>query len=77
MPLLLNSPASRVVNVSSIAHYMNNFSIDNLNSEKKYNNYVTYGNSKLALILFSKEFAYQFEKTNIKCVAVHPGVVRS
>lgn len=59
-PLLVNSAPSRVVNVSSIAHMYNSFSIDNLNAEKGYVDFKVYGNTKLANILFSKEFARRF-----------------
>lgn len=45
-----------------MAHMYNSFSIDNLNAEKGYTDFKIYGNSKLANILFSKEFARRFKE---------------
>lgn len=51
---------SRVINVSSEAHRFSDFDLDNLNSEKNYSPFITYGNSKLANILFTQEFTKKF-----------------
>lgn len=74
-PVLVNSAPSRVINVSSIMHNYNTFSLDNLNSEEGYNDFKAYGNSKLANILFAKEFAKRFRDKHVKSVALHPGSI--
>lgn len=55
---LLQSPAARVVSVSSMGHKMGGLDLDDLNFERRrYNSWVAYGQSKLANILFAKELA--------------------
>lgn len=76
-PVLVNSAPSRVINVSSLAHNHNSFSLDNLNAEKGYRDFLIYGNSKIANILFAKEFAKRFKDKNVKSVALHPGAIRT
>jgi NAD(P)-dependent dehydrogenase (short-subunit alcohol dehydrogenase family) len=74
-PLLQNTPGSRVVTVSSYAHIMGKINFDDLNSEKSYQKWLAYGQSKLANILF----AYQLQRLSSQIgddpisVAVHPG----
>lgn len=71
---LQESPAARVINVSSHSHYQGEIDFDNLRGEK--NNYrmmKAYARSKLANVLFTKEFARRYP--DISCHALHPGLV--
>lgn len=71
------SKPSRIVNLASLAHTYGYLNLDDINSEKFYNSQLTYGASKLANILFTKELAKRLEGTGVKAVCLHPGVVRT
>ncbi|HLT31558.1 MAG TPA: SDR family oxidoreductase [Myxococcaceae bacterium] len=71
------APDGRVVMVSSDAHRMApkaGIEFDNLDG-KRYRPFPTYGQSKLANILFAKELARRFEGTDRTANALHPGVI--
>lgn len=75
-----NTPNSRVVNVSSTAHKMGKMNFENLLFEKGgYTPLKSYGQSKLANLLFTYELQRKFEKNNINSIAVaaHPGVAQT
>lgn len=70
------APAPRVVNVSSHVHYSGSMDFDNLRGEKAgYNGLKAYAQSKLANVLFTREFARRYPE--IACNAIHPGAVRT
>lgn len=71
------SQPSRIINVASLAHFYGYLNLDDLNCEKYYNSHLTYGGSKLANVLFTKELAKRLEGTNVKVCCLHPGVVRT
>jgi NAD(P)-dependent dehydrogenase (short-subunit alcohol dehydrogenase family) len=70
---------ARLVAVSSLAHTFGGIDLDDLNYEKtrKYGAWSSYGQSKLANILFIKEFARRMEeeKANILAYSLHPGSI--
>ncbi len=72
------TPASRVVNVSSIAHKQGKMDFNNLlyNNGKGYSPMAAYGRSKLENLLFTYGLQAFFttNKLDIKAVAAHPGV---
>uniref|UniRef100_A0A8C1ITF6 Si:ch211-107o10.3 n=1 Tax=Cyprinus carpio TaxID=7962 RepID=A0A8C1ITF6_CYPCA len=57
LDLLKKSTPSRVVNVSSLAHEKGKIHFDDINLEKNYDPLVSYRQSKLANILFTRELA--------------------
>ena len=76
LPILKNTPGSRVVNVSSMAHRMGNIDFEDLNWEKrKYRKWKAYGDSKIANIYFTYELNRALSKDGSNPVAVvaHPG----
>ena len=44
---------------------------------RKYNNWVSYGQSKLADLLFAKELGDRTEGTNMTSCSVHPGLIQT
>ncbi|KAI1902327.1 hypothetical protein AGOR_G00043620 [Albula goreensis] len=75
---LKSSAPSRVVNVSSIAHDGGKINFDDLCFEKTpYDSMVSYRQSKLANVLFSRELARRTKGTGVTSFALHPGVIRT
>jgi len=73
--LLKRTPNSRVVTVSSYAHYFGRIAFNDLNGDGFYQKWLAYGQSKLANVLFGYELqrrASQNGKNPIS-VVVHPG----
>ena len=75
LDLLKASAPSRIINVSSVGHYNGHINFDDLNLEKEYGGWKAYGQSKLALVLFTHELAKKLQGTGITVNAVHPGTV--
>ncbi|MDD4967918.1 MAG: oxidoreductase [Paludibacter sp.] len=77
LDVLKNTPTSRVVNVSSMAHSSGEMDFNNLLFEKGkgYTPIKAYGRSKLSNLLFTYELQRFFEtnKINTMAVAAHPG----
>ncbi|XP_022258178.1 retinol dehydrogenase 13-like [Limulus polyphemus] len=74
--LKLSAP-SRIINVSSTAHYRGHIDYDDLNSDKHYDAAKAYSQSKLANVLFTKELANRLKGTEVLTFAVHPGIVNT
>lgn len=76
--LLKNTSASRIINVSSMAHKQGKMDFSNLLFEngKSYSPIKSYGRSKLSNLLFTYELQRRLESAGIGCIAVaaHPGV---
>ncbi|XP_055603262.1 retinol dehydrogenase 12-like [Uranotaenia lowii] len=75
MDRLKSSAPSRIVNLSSLAHYYGSINKQDLNSERSYNQVMAYCQSKLANVLFTRELARRLEGTGVTAYAVHPGSV--
>jgi WW domain-containing oxidoreductase len=70
----------RVVMLSSDAHRMapkGGIQLDNLAGDEGYSGWKSYGQSKLANLLFAKELSRRFAGTKRTANAVHPGVIRT
>jgi NAD(P)-dependent dehydrogenase (short-subunit alcohol dehydrogenase family) len=72
--LKANAP-SRIVNVASDAHYSGHVRFDDLQGERGFNGLGAYAQSKLALVLFTKELASRLKGTGVTANCLHPGVV--
>mmetsp|Transcript_23067 Transcript_23067/g.33774 ORF Transcript_23067/g.33774 Transcript_23067/m.33774 type:complete len:331 (+) Transcript_23067:76-1068(+) len=70
---------TRVVVLSSSAHTMGTIVPSDLHFKngRKYNNWTSYGQSKLADLLFAKELADRTKGTKMTAVSVHPGVIQT
>lgn len=73
---LAETPSSRVVNTSSIAHNIGKIRFKDINAESHYSASARYGMSKLANLLFSYELQRRLEAADlpILSVACHPGI---
>ena len=73
LPIIPESPESRIVNVSSGAQTSIDF--DDPMIEDGYSGGRAYGQSKLAQILFTFDLARELEDTGIKVNALHPATL--
>jgi NAD(P)-dependent dehydrogenase (short-subunit alcohol dehydrogenase family) len=69
------SAPARIVNVSSAAHERAQIDFDALQGDGKYRGMQSYGQSKLANVLFTYELARRLEGTGVTVNALHPGLV--
>lgn len=72
--------SGRVVILSSSAHAQapsGGIQFDNLMGERSYSPWSSYGQSKLANLLFAKELQRRFGGSSRTAHAVHPGVIRT
>lgn len=79
LDLLLETPRSRVVTVSSLTHRFAALDLDDLQSERRYGRDRAYGRSKLANLLFTYELQRRLAAagTTTLAVAAHPGQSRT
>ena len=71
------SSPSRIVNVSSRAHFRGSIHFDDLQCSRGYSAFKSYGQSKLAQVLFTYELARRLAGTGVDVNCVHPGSVAS
>lgn len=76
LPKLAETPESRVVVTSSIAHLKASIDWDDLNADKSYNKMDRYGGSKLANALFFFELDRRLRaaKSPVTAIGAHPGI---
>ncbi|CAG0912993.1 unnamed protein product [Notodromas monacha] len=74
---LKESAPSRIINVSSLAHWWGVIDPTNLNGEKKWEPAKTYGNTKLANLMFTVQLAKMVKDAGVTVNALHPGGVRT
>jgi NAD(P)-dependent dehydrogenase (short-subunit alcohol dehydrogenase family) len=72
---LVAAAPARVVNTASDAHRGNILDFDDLQSARRYRGLTAYGRSKLANILFTREFARRLAGTGVTVNCLHPGFV--
>lgn len=76
LPLLRKSDAPRVVTLSSVAAARGWIDFDDLQSERGYDPYATYAQSKLACLMFALELQRRSDAGGwgIRSLAAHPGI---
>ena len=79
MPLLRRASAPRVVNVSSLAHRTASIDFNDLQGVRSYSPWKAYGQSKLAMLMFSLELQRRSDTVgwNLTSNAAHPGFART
>ena len=73
LPNLRSSAPSRIVNVASLGQ--SRVDLDDLMMERGYERWDAYGQSKLALIMFTMELASRLAGSGVTVNAVHPGTM--
>jgi NAD(P)-dependent dehydrogenase (short-subunit alcohol dehydrogenase family) len=74
----LMKPGARLVNLSSAGHRYSDVNLDDPNFERTpYEEFVAYGRSKTANILFAVEFDRRHKGDGVRATAVHPGGIRT
>jgi NAD(P)-dependent dehydrogenase (short-subunit alcohol dehydrogenase family) len=77
LPRLRATPQPRVVTMSSGAHRIGKINFDDLQGERRYNNWLAYGQSKLANLMFAFELQRRAVDTGLGSIAAHPGYART
>ena len=73
---LKEAPAARIVNVSSLSYKRcKGINFEDINCEHAYHPRDAYGQSKLAVILFTRSLAKRLEGTMVTANCLHPGVI--
>ena len=76
LPILMETPNSRIVNVSSLAHRFSRLNLQDPNwNDRKYNPWQAYGDSKIANLYFTFELNRRLKRQNSSTIATaaHPG----
>jgi Dehydrogenases with different specificities (related to short-chain alcohol dehydrogenases) len=75
---LIESRPSRIINVSSSAHFSaKTIDFDSVFCKGKYNGYKAYAQSKLALTIFTYELSRKLKDKGVTVNCMHPGAVRT
>ena len=79
LPLLEQRPGARVVHVSSGAAYFGRIAFDDLQSERRYDPWGAYGQSKLANVMTALELQRRLEQRGsaVQSLVAHPGLART
>jgi NAD(P)-dependent dehydrogenase (short-subunit alcohol dehydrogenase family) len=71
-------PGSRLVNLSSAGHRYADVDLEDPNFERSpYAEFIAYGRSKTANVLFAVEFDRRHKSSGVRATAVHPGGIRT
>jgi len=73
---LMNAPAPRLVQISSIAHKQGKIAFDDLQYERGYKPWPVYQQSKLAMLIFAEELQRRSDAGGwgLLSLAAHPGI---
>ncbi|XP_064637353.1 dehydrogenase/reductase SDR family member on chromosome X-like [Lineus longissimus] len=74
-----SSRYSRIVNTSSVVHFVGKIQFENLQGRLSYSSHASYSQSKLAIVLFTYELQRRLteEGCYVTTNALHPGVVNT
>jgi len=76
MPALRRGAPSRIVSVSSRGHHISPVVFDDLHFERRpYHNWLSYGQSKTANVLFAVGLEKRFAADGVHALALHPGAI--
>lgn len=69
------SAPSRIIVVSSLAHFPASVDFNDMQWTKRYNAYLSYCRSKLANVMFARELAKRVSESGVTVCSLHPGTV--
>lgn len=72
---LLKKSEGKIINLTSYMYKMGQINFDDLNSEMSYDPWQAYYQSKLAVVLFTRELSRRLEDFEVTVNTVHPGMV--
>jgi NAD(P)-dependent dehydrogenase (short-subunit alcohol dehydrogenase family) len=75
LPLLKKASRGRIVNVSSVNHFVGRIRFEDLQCEKRYFWATAYGTSKLAVICTTHELARRLQGSGVTANSLDPGLV--
>jgi len=75
IPTLRQAKGAKVINIATRLGDGTRIDFEDLQAEKKYSAFSTYGRAKLGLMLFSQELGRRLEGSGVAVAYVHPGVV--
>lgn len=75
IPLLVQSPGARIVNVGSDAYRYGRLDLNDLQLTRRYDGFRAYATSKLAVQLWTQELAERLRGSGITANSLHPGHV--
>lgn len=76
LELVMNAKAPRIIQVSSVAHRQGRMAWEDLQSERRYNAWNAYRQSKLAMLIFAQELGRRSAQGGwgVLSLAAHPGI---
>lgn len=80
LDMLIDTPNSRIINITSQAHAMGGINFDDINWEQDYERWAAYSQSKLANVLFTRELNRRMQAAGIKnpiAVNAQPGLAQT
>ncbi|MDN3690079.1 SDR family oxidoreductase [Cyclobacterium jeungdonense] len=77
LPLLIQSEDPRIITVSSDSHFHGKIHFDDVNLRQNYHGLRAYAQSKLANVLFTREFERRKTERKLSSYAVQPGLVKT
>lgn len=75
IPQLRQAKGARIINVATKLADNTRIDFDDLQAERKYSMFSSYGRVKLGLMLFTAELSRRLEGTGVTVASFHPGVV--
>ncbi len=77
LPVIKKSKEGKILNITSIEEKHGKLRFNDLQSKKFYFGLRAYAQSKLALVMFTRELAEKLKNTTVKVNAIHPGIVKT
>lgn len=79
MPILITTPDSRIIMLSSLSHKWAPINFDDLHFRKRYNKMKAYGQSKRACLVFAYELNRRLAASGKRTISVaaHPGLAKT
>jgi NAD(P)-dependent dehydrogenase (short-subunit alcohol dehydrogenase family) len=77
LDLLKASAPARIINLSSVFHWVARLNLDNLHERGRYIGWNVYARCKLASLYFTYELARRLEGSGVTANAIHPGLVKT